>query len=290
MHRPTLILLVGPPGLGKTTYAKKYLSEHSNTVYLSSDKIRKELWGDEGTQGDNNEVFYRMQDRAINSLNLGSDVIYDATNITRKDRSYIISLCPKFVNIEAHIIWAPIETCIERDAARQRTVGKEVIDRMLKRFQPVFYDEGINEIKVILPDKFNKDEYCDKLIDSMKISHDNPHHTLDIYHHCMEANKYAYKMNYNDDIKFAAKFHDIGKPYVKSFLDNKGNKCESAHYYSHQNLSAWMSYGINGSNPFRVWLIGTHMEPFLETKYYKAMPIFLKDYIEKLHKCDLEAH
>ena len=51
-----------------------------------------------------------------------------------------------------------------------------------------------------------------------------------------------------------------------------------------------MSYGINGSNPFRAWLIGTHMEPFLETKYYNAMPIFLKDYIEKLHKCDLEAH
>lgn len=288
MNRPTLILLCGIPGSGKTTYAEKM--KNSYTYHLSSDAIRKELYGDENIQGNPSDVFALMQDRTIMLLNNGFDVIYDATNITRKDRASIIAKCPRFAQIKCHIIWAPIETCIERDAARKRTVGKEVIDRMLKRFQPVFYDEGINEIKVILPDDFNKDEYCDKLIDSMKISHDNPHHTLDIYNHCMEANKYAYKMNYNDDIKFAAKFHDIGKPYVKSFLDNKGNKCESAHYYSHQNLSAWMSYGINGSNPFRAWLIGTHMEPFLETKYYKAMPIFLKDYIEKLHKCDLEAH
>lgn len=288
MTRPVLILLCGIPGSGKTTYAEKM--KNSYTYHLSSDAIRKELYGDENIQGNPSDVFTLMQDRTIMLLNNGFDVIYDATNITRKDRASIIAKCPRFAQIECHIIWAPIETCIERDAARKRTVGKEVIDRMLKRFQPVFYDEGINEIKVILPDDFNKDEYCDKLIDSMKISHDNPHHTLDIYNHCMEANKYAYKMNYNDDIKFAAKFHDIGKPYVKSFLDNKGNKCESAHYYSHQNLSAWMSYGINGSNPFRAWLIGTHMEPFLETKYYKAMPIFLKDYIEKLHKCDLEAH
>lgn len=288
MTKPVLILLCGIPGSGKTTYAEKM--KNSYTYHLSSDAIRKELYGDENIQGNPSDVFALMQDRTIMLLNNGFDVIYDATNITRKDRASIIAKCPRFAQIKCHIIWAPIETCIERDAARKRTVGKEVIDRMLKRFQPVFYDEGINEIKVILPDDFNKDEYCDKLIDSMKISHDNPHHTLDIYNHCMEANKYAYKMNYNDDIKFAAKFHDIGKPYVKSFLDNKGNKCESAHYYSHQNLSAWMSYGINGSNPFRAWLIGTHMEPFLETKYYKAMPIFLKDYIEKLHKCDLEAH
>lgn len=264
--------------------------KNSYTYHLSSDAIRKELYGDENIQGNPSDVFALMQDRAIMLLNNGFDVIYDATNITRKDRASIITKRPRVAQIECHIIWAPIETCIERDSTRERTVGKEVIDRMLKRFQPVFYDEGINEIKVILPDEFNKDEYCDKLIGSMKISHDNPHHTLDIYNHCMEANKYAYKINYNDDIKFAAKFHDIGKPYVKSFLDNKGNKCESAHYYSHQNLSAWMSYGINGSNPFRAWLIGTHMEPFLETKYYKAMPILLKDYIEKLHKCDLEAH
>ena len=162
MNRPSLILLVGIPGSGKTTYAEKYIKENPNTVHLSSDKIRAELWDNEATQGDNNEVFSLMQSRAIDALSNGQSVVYDATNITRKDRSYIVSLCPKFAKIECHIIWAPIETCIERDAARERTVGKEVIDRMLKRFQAPYYDEGIDEIKVVVPDTFDRFDYIDR--------------------------------------------------------------------------------------------------------------------------------
>ena len=191
MDRPTLILLVGIPGSGKTTYAESYIEDHSCIIHLSSDKIRKELWGDEAIQGDNNEVFSLMQSRAIEALNNGQSVVYDATNITRKDRSYIISLCPKFAKIECHVIWAPIEICIKRDAERERTVGKAVIDKMLKRFQPVWFDEGIHDIKIIRPDNFNYVQYCRHVFDAMKIPHDNPHHTLNIYEHCCESQRYA---------------------------------------------------------------------------------------------------
>ena len=290
MNRPTLIILCGPPGAGKTTYAHKYLKEHPHTVNLSSDNIRKELHGDESIQDNPGVVFAIMQNRAVDCLNWGSDVIYDSTAMTRKDRAGIIAACPKFTKIECHVIWAPIEVCIERDATRKRTVGKEVIDRMLKRFQPVWHDEGIDEIKIILPDNFDGTKYTGKVMDSMKIPHDNPHHTLNIYEHCIEAYKYACKMGHSDDLELAAMWHDVGKPYVKAFIDSKGSSCETAHYYSHQNLSSWICYGMNNSTPFRAWLVGAHMEPFFDTKYYKKLPAFLKDYIDILHECDLEAH
>lgn len=290
MDRPTLILLVGPSGSGKTTYSEKYIAEHNNTIHLSSDKIRAELWGNEATQGDNNEVFSLMQSRAIEALNNGQSVVYDSTSMTRKDRSYIIFLCPKFVKIEAHVVWAPIETCIERDAARERTVGKEVIDRMLKRFQAVYYDEGIDEIKVILPDEFDENTYCDKLLDSMKLPHDNSHHTLNIYEHCVKACEYAArKVGINNDVTNAALLHDIGKPYAKSFIDSKGNPCEQAHYYQHQCLGAYMAYGLM-VNPLVVWLISTHMDPFLNTKYYNKLPAYLKKQVDLLHESDKAAH
>lgn len=291
MDRPTLILLVGLPGSGKTTYAKKYITNHNNTIHLSSDKIRAELWGNEATQGDNNEVFSLMQSMAIEALNNGQSVVYDATNMTRKDRSYIISLCPKFVKIETHIIWAPIETCIERDAARERSVGKEVIDRMLKRFQAPFYDEGIDEIRAILPDEFDENTYWDKLLNSMKIPHDNSHHTLNIYEHCVEACKYAVrKVGINNDITNAALLHDIGKPYVKAFTDSKGNLCEQAHYYQHQCVGAWLSYGMSFQNINVAWLISTHMDPFLNTKYYNKLPAYFKKQVDSLHEADKAAH
>lgn len=104
MNRPTLIILVGPPGAGKTTYANKYIEEHPDTTHLSSDSIRKELHGDESIQDNPGEVFAIMQRRAIDGLNFGYDVIYDATSMTRKDRAGIIALCPKFAKIECHIV------------------------------------------------------------------------------------------------------------------------------------------------------------------------------------------
>lgn len=291
MNRPKLILTVGPPGCGKTTYAQEYINEYDNTIWISSDKIREELWGNEAIQGDNNEVFSLMQSRTIEALNHGMNVVYDCTNMTRKDRSYIISICPKFVKIEAHIIWLPIEECIQRDASRDRTVGKAVIDKMLKRFQAPFYDEGIDEIKVVLPEDFDDSEYRLKCINDMLIPHDNPHHTLDIYTHCLEASKYmtfCIKTKDNDMDK-AAFFHDIGKPYVKAFIDSKGNPCEQAHYYQHQCLGAYMSYGM-GCSIETAWLISTHMDPYLNTKYYRNLPEFLKRDIDLLHEADKNAH
>jgi predicted kinase len=292
MKRPKLIILVGIPGSGKTTYANKYMPDYPKEAkHLSSDLIRKELYGDESIQGNPSEVFSLMQKRTIEALNNGYDVIYDATNITRKDRASIISVCPKFVKIACHIIWAPIEFCIERDSKRERTVGKEVIDRMLKRFQAPYYDEGIEFINIIFPDNLNQTSYHNKCIDAMNIPHDNPHHTLNVLEHCREAAKYIaelYPTEYN--LIAAAEMHAIGKPYVKAFVDAKGNSCETAHFYQHQCVGAWQIYGCAWGNPYTAWLVSTHMEPFFNSKYYNNLPPFLKKDIDLLHEADLKAH
>lgn len=288
--RPKCIILCGIPGSGKSTYAQSF--EELGWVHLSSDLIRKELYGDESIQGNPNEVFSLMQKRAVDALNNGKSVIYDSTALTRKDRAGIIAACPKFAKIECKVIWAPIETCIERDAARERTVGKEVIDKMLKRFQFPFHDEGIDEINVIWPQDYKTKEltnYILALHESMKIPHDNPNHTLSIMDHSIAACDYAKEHGFSEDVLAASAWHDCGKPYVKSFINKKSEVTEVAHYYQHQCVSAWILCGIT-RNVDILWLVSTHMSPFLNEKYYRNLPPFLKSMVDQLHEADLAAH
>lgn len=53
-------MLVGLPASGKSTYAKK-LSKKENAIILSSDELRKELFGNINNQNHNAEVFKELQ-------------------------------------------------------------------------------------------------------------------------------------------------------------------------------------------------------------------------------------
>lgn len=295
--RPKFIMLVGIPGSGKSTHAKN-LIHTTNDIHLSSDTIRAELYGDEAIQGNPSEVFEIMHKRTLEALANGDNVIYDATNITRKDRASIMSKIPKYAETECHIVWAPIETCIERDSKRERSVGKDVIDRMLKRFQAPYYDEGFDNIEIYRPDDFDAEIYTENITTSNKILHDNPHHTYPVDEHCRAAGDYLYSRinlvggNYKEwQLVKAAYAHDIGKGYTKSFKDTKGNDTEIAHYYQHQCVGAWLSYGFEYmATPYVAWLISAHMEPFFKSKYYFNLPPFMKKDIDILHEADLNAH
>mgnify|MGYP003291478402 CR=1 FL=1 len=97
-----------------------------------------------------------------------------------------------------------------------------------------------------------------------------------VYEHCKEAYKEICCHSIDPDICTAALWHDIGKPYVKAFVDSKGETCEYAHYYQHQCVGAYMFYGFNDITPYTAWLISTHMEPFFNSKYYNNLPAFLR--------------
>lgn len=111
---PKLEILIGLPGSGKSTYAKEEHESDSNSVYLSSDKIREELYGNESVQGNPAEVFTLMQSRAIEALKNGRDVFYDATNLTRKDRAGILVTTPRYVYKQATVI-LPHMRCVLKE-------------------------------------------------------------------------------------------------------------------------------------------------------------------------------
>lgn len=288
---PTLYMMVGLPGCGKTTIANRIIESDPTVVHISSDAIRGRLWGDENCQNNPAEVFRVMNEETLSILNAGFSVVYDATNITRKDRRGILEQLPSWVRKECLICWAPFDVCVERDKLRDRSVGNHVISRMLRRFEAPYYDEGFDRIQVLISDvHYSMTQYYTDLISATNIPHDNPHHSANVMEHCRLCGVGLIDSNVPDVVMIAGFLHDIGKPYCKTFVNKKGETTETAHYYDHQAVGAWLSYGIEGHSPTLAWLISTHMAPYINKKYYEGLPPLWKRWIDELHRADVEAH
>ncbi|NJN13255.1 MAG: ATP-binding protein [Richelia sp. RM1_1_1] len=155
--------LIGTPASGKSTFAQ-LLSQLGNYQIISTDDIRKQLYGDAKIQGEWFKIESIAIDRIITELKLGKSIIYDATNFKRCFRMDFLSKVnarltyselPQ-LNWVGWYLQTPLQTCIEWNQKRQRQVGLEIIETMHKLLQesPPISSEGfavVNKINVTLP-------------------------------------------------------------------------------------------------------------------------------------------
>lgn len=296
-----LIMLIGLPGSGKSTYAEQLQKTIEGAVYYcSSDVVREELYGNAAIQGDPNKVFQVMHHRVVEHLKDNETVIYDATNVTRKNRRGIIQATEKYRDkLTGIIVWAPFEQCVGRDLQRARTVGREVVYKFLCRWQTPYYDEGFDNIYVERNWNINTDtnQYENEMIKWMQVTqHDNPHHNADsIYAHCARTrhNIDPFAAIREPVLSNAARLHDIGKPITKTCTE-----VNNAHYYSHEHAGGYIVLGFESLSLEIVllsWLITNHMEPYFESKYWRGLSqniTMSREYrvLCDLHKADVDAY
>ena len=131
----TLHILIGIPGCGKSTYARK-LAETTGGRIVSSDGIRKELTGTEEYLYPelNRRVFEIFHSRIADWIK-ESDVIADATNIHVKDWRNAIALCPE--GTPRKVYWFDIrpDVAMRRMDSRERKVPRDVVERMWKTME-----------------------------------------------------------------------------------------------------------------------------------------------------------
>ena len=296
------IMLVGLPASGKSTYVEK-LREKGYHIH-SSDKIREELTGDVNSQDKNVDVFQELHKRVKTDLRNGISCVYDATNMSMKRRKAFLDEIKKYDCVKKCILFAiPVEVCKERNAKRARKVPDYIFDKMLRKFQCPYYYEGWDEIKVI-----TKYIYRIPLKKMVGFNQDNPHHNLDLYDHLIESQKYATENRFFPFVDIAARYHDCGKFFTKTFVDSKGNKSDVAHYYGHENYSAYLFICQAGSmgeffeadkfDLYTACLINWHMRPYNAWKQsekarnrdIKLIGIDMYEDIMKLHEADAHAH
>ena len=238
-----LNIMIGIPGSGKTKYAKTNLL-NENTVYLSSDDIRVDMFGFED-QTHNAEVFERMKRETLTALQNGFDVVYDATNLNKKRRSDIIKRAKIYgAEVNAYLCCTPINIILERNLTRQeRQMPWDKLIQMIQSIEPPMYYEGFDNIYLIDGGMYNDIyDYNDLIKDCVGYKQDNPYHYETLEEHIKAVVKRAEILgetfHYIDAYILiqAARYHDFGKLYTKTFNDKKNHFV----YYGHDKVSAYL--------------------------------------------------
>jgi predicted kinase len=139
--KKALIILVGPPASGKSTWGKKF-ADDNDVVYVSTDAIRKEIGSGEADQSVSAAAFGVARQRVSQALGAGKSAMIDATSVNRKARRDWIQLGRGH---GAYIVAVAFEVSrdelLRRDAQRERHVGEEVIDRFIGKYARPTTDE-----------------------------------------------------------------------------------------------------------------------------------------------------
>ncbi|MBI4906864.1 MAG: AAA family ATPase [Acidobacteria bacterium] len=141
-----LILLVGLPGSGKSTYAAA-----QKLPVLSSDDTRALLLDDITNQSANRIVFAMLRRLLRARLELRRPVTcIDATNLTRAERRQYIRTAQLYgAAIEAVYFDVPLDVCKQRNLARERNVPDDIMDRMAARLRVPTLEEGFTRVEYV---------------------------------------------------------------------------------------------------------------------------------------------
>ncbi len=127
------IMMIGVPGSGKSTIARK-LATKENTVIVSSDDIREFYFGGEYSKETNRDVFLYAEMLIHEALRNGQDIIFDATNLSKKYRKNYIDMVKEYGYITiAKVVVRNIDSCI--NCMYERPKHRRVPADKIKQFQ-----------------------------------------------------------------------------------------------------------------------------------------------------------
>lgn len=245
----TLIVLVGLPGSGKSTWANEFVENHPDSVSVelfSSDTMRKKTHGDESIQGDNHLLFEELygEMRGFLRENENSIAVFDATNLSRKRRVHLLQQFSK-MNIRKVCVYfaTSFEICKAQNLHRSRQVPEHIMETMYKTVQPPSMYEGWNEIQIQW--KYDPKEYAESDFITSVLNYDqnNAHHALTLGEHSLAVHKLVSENEPEDVLlQHVALLHDNGKVYTRVEHNPKGEPTENSHYYGHENVGAYESY------------------------------------------------
>ena len=151
--RPSIVVLCGPAACGKSTFAARHFRP---TQIISSDWARACICDDERDQRYNAQAFALVHFLVEQRLMVNRLCVVDSTALTTQARRKLVELAKKHhVPTTLLLFDVPLETCIQRDEKRERSVGRAIVERHYQAFklaQEAIPQEGFDQIVEIRDD------------------------------------------------------------------------------------------------------------------------------------------
>ena len=152
MARPTLYMMLGYPGAGKTTTAK-IIHELTGAEHLSSDQIRLELFPNPQFTPEEHKTLYEAIDfKTKQLLSECKSVIYDANLNRYIHRQQKYDIC-KQTNTKPVLVWVRTDKDVAKQRATQdgdndkgRPYGnldEPTFERLVRKIEPPRGDEPV---------------------------------------------------------------------------------------------------------------------------------------------------
>ena len=152
---PSLVVLIGAAGSGKSTFAARHFAEDE---ILSSDRFRALVSGDEADQSATHAAFGRLHHELARRLAEGRLTVVDATSVEPSSRRALVARAiTANLPATAIVLDLPPATVLARNAARRpRVVDPGVVRHHLDRLRaaldgpdPALFREGFAQVIVL---------------------------------------------------------------------------------------------------------------------------------------------
>lgn len=155
---PEMIMLMGVPGSGKSTYIKSVLNSGKDYVIISTDDLlQEEIIRTGNSYAEVHKAFFKAAEKQMKAnfaaaLLNGQNIIWDQTNWTAKRRKAILGRMPNyfkkgvFFNISLDLAK---ERVLKRELETGKHIPMNILEDMHRLFEVPTISEGFNIIEIV---------------------------------------------------------------------------------------------------------------------------------------------
>lgn len=136
MKNRNVILNIGIPASGKTTWSKEQVANNPSWMRIGRDDFRFMLKDQPILEHKGEKLLNTLIIESARKILLGGfDLIIDNTHVKQSYINETVAALTDLADISFNVFNTPLEVCLERDIIREKSVGEEVIRRMHKDLQ-----------------------------------------------------------------------------------------------------------------------------------------------------------